>query len=289
MGKVMKLVILMKNLTVLAALIFVTVSCSKFELRPDIAEYGTQLPNYCKNDENSIRILELETKKYGEFLAQGAYYGEWDGLLYNLMQHHFIWGNYKRAVAAGSRYIEKRGTDGITEFYVAQFLIQNHRPSDLSIKQKPLFQYDTPIRPLVEQLIRGFDQVETIAEFESWSHDSMGIDLLLVITAKILRGDVSKTDREASISALMQFFTEGDRLDRFFELTNEVGSWPWDKWLNASLLLENHAVSENETNLVADLRSTRTLIAGRMLERDHNLPWVYCVLEERGVFAGFPN
>jgi hypothetical protein len=99
-----------------------------------------------------------------------------------------------------------------------------------------------------------------------------------------MKEDLGRKNLASVIAVLREFLSEGDRLNRFFDLTNGVSSSLWVKWLQSSLLLERYATQKGDIGLVNDLRSARYNVANRMLEVNVKLNWVSCVLDGSGVF-----
>ncbi|MCH6259349.1 hypothetical protein MLD52_22535 [Puniceicoccaceae bacterium K14] len=282
----MKITIQIRLILIIMGFAVASSSCVEFEPDLRIVDYAYTLPNYCDDDLVMLSVLETETKEYGRFLAEKGYFGEWDGLLWGLMRHHFLWGNYLSTVKFGGEFDD---ASDFVEYCVAKYMSKNGAgASEASNRWLEGTRFEEIFlnrsNDIAVDCLSRFDGVDTLAEFENWAGAPIGLDSVIILSARLLMDEDLESESEPVVQVLRSLLTHGDNLDRFFGLTNSVGSWPWDKWLQASLLFERYALESGNVGLVAELRSARRGIGRRMLEADRKLNWVSCVLDESGVF-----
>ncbi len=270
--------------TLLIALtFFAATSCRKFEADIIIANYGFSLPNSCESDSRKLLVLESEVEEYGMILSDMGYMGEWNGLLVSLVEHHFLWGDYSSCVRLGDLYSRERDTAHFVEYRVARFLLED----SAGLIQKGNDEMDAfnwGASDLADNPFLGFENLTNILEFREWAGDENGLDALIVLGARLQKGETELFTQEAIIETLSGLLTRGELLDQFFQLANESAPWAWIRWLQASVLFERYAHQKDDPELVLELRTARKYIAKKMTGTEFEESWASCVLNDSGVF-----
>ena len=262
-------------------------SCFEFQPNWDVADYGYSLPNYCEKNEDSLYVLETDSRNYGQFLAKRGYLGEWDGLLPALMPHRFIWGDSETAVKIGSVYAERRSEAGLVELEVARFLVDADETTggDGGFDKTPFSEaFGWSALEIKGSVILAFEDIDNSSAFREWVGYSNGLDAMLVLAARLHVSEADDFLRGAIIEKLKPVYTEEISLNRFTSYANSTAQWSWHRWLQISIMLERYANRSGDVELVRQLRAGRLHIAKQMEGTDFEQGWVSCILGERGVF-----
>lgn len=259
-------------------------SCSDFEPNWDVADYGYSLPNYCENSESNLQVLDAETREYGRLLAERGYLGEWDGILYSILVHCFVWGDYEGTIKTGNSYAEIRGDARIVEYEIARFLVEDHVVHKHQIESPFSEAFVLNAQDIRNREYLGLEAVGNVTAFQNWVGYQKGFDAMLALAARLQKGEIDDSLKAAILERLQPMLTRGEALDRFVEFTNASIPSTWHRWLQISLMLERYANGSGDTQFVSRLRAGRMHVAKQMEGTDFEQDWVSCILEERGVF-----